>query len=411
MDMKTAFLNGVIDKELYIEQPELFEEHGKSLQDYVCLLNKALYGLKQAGRLWYLTLHDHLTENGYERLEAEPCVYIRREGEKIIIIAIYVNDINLASNDEALLQKMKEVLAKCFRMTDLGPIHHILGLHITRDHESISINQTRYTNQLLKKYRMSECHPTSTPLDTSIKLLPLPSDEEPMDKHLYRSAVGSLLHLAIVSRPDIATAVGMVARHIERPGKNHWIAVKRILRYLKGTVSHGLVYRSNNNDQNIALDVFCDADWAGDAEKRKSTTGFVAMMANAAIAWKSVRQECTALSSVEAEYVAAATAAREVVWLRRFLNELGYQQAPTIMRIDNEGARELATNAMISARTKHIELRYHYIRECINNNDIELIHCPSKGNTADIFTKALPEPRFRQCIGEMGVESKNGGME
>ena len=210
---------------------------------------------------------------------------------------------------------------------------------------------------------------------------------------------------------DIATAVGMVARHIERPGKTHWNAVKRILRYLKGTVTHGLVYRNNGNDKNIALNVFCDADWAGDAEKRKSTSGFVAMIANGAVAWKSVRQECTALSSVEAEYVAAATAAREVVWLRRFLNELGYQQAPTIMRIDNEGARELATNAMISARTKHIELRYHYIRECINNNDIELIHCSSRENTADIFTKALPEPRFTQCIGDMGVESVNGRVQ
>ena len=129
------------------------------------------------------------------------------------------------------------------------------------------------------------------------------------------------------------------------------------------------------------------------------------MMANGAVAWKSIRQECTALSSVEAEYVAAATAAREVVWLRRFLNELGYQQTPTIMKIDNNGARELATNAMISARTKHIELRYHYIRECIDSNDIKLTPCTSKENTADIFTKALPEPRFKQCIEEMGVAS------
>ena len=187
--------------------------------------------------------------------------------------------------------------------------------------------------------------------------------------------------------------------------------VKCILHYLKGTVTHGLVYSRNSNDKRIILDVFCDADWVGDLEKCKSTTGFVALMANTAIAWKSVKQECTALSSVEAEYVAAAATAREVVWLRRFLNELGYQQAPTTMKIDNNSAKDLTTNTMISAQTKHIELRHHYIRECINNNDIELISCSSKENTADIFTKALPEPCFKQCISEMGVKSVNCGVE
>src|SRR5271156_4598187 len=158
-------------------------------------------------------------------------------------------------------------------MSDLGPTHHILGLHITRDLETISINQAHFTNQLLKKYRMNECHPVATPLDTSCKLFPLAEDEQIIDNHRYRSIVGSLLHLAIVSRPDVATAVGMVARHVEKPGQRHWTAVKRIMRYLKGTVSHGLVYK--NHDGTVSLDVFCDADWAGDLSDRKSTTGYV----------------------------------------------------------------------------------------------------------------------------------------
>ena len=267
MDMKTAFLNGIIDKELYIEQPEGFEENGKPREDFICKLNRVLYGLKQAGRLWYCMLHNYLTEKGYEHLETEPCVYIRREGEKVIIIAIYVDDINIASNDEALLKETKEVLAKHFKMTDLGPTHHILGLHIERNPRSISINQAQFTNQLLKKYRMSECHPVTTPLDASNKLFPLLNGEETIDKHLYRSVIGSLLHLAIVSRPDIATAVGMVARHVEKPGQRHWMAVKCILRYLKGTVTHGLVYNNMGSDKRITLDVYCDADWAGDVEK------------------------------------------------------------------------------------------------------------------------------------------------
>src|ERR1039457_4264725 len=173
-------------------------------------------------------------------------------------------------------------------MTDLGPTHHILGLHIMRSPESILINQVQFTNQLLRKYHMNECHPITTPLDASNKLFPLLDGEEMIDKLLYTSVVGSLLHLAIVSRPDIATAVGMVAKHVERPGQRHWIAVKHILRYLKGTVTHGLVYRNDGKDKGVALDVFCDTDWAGDVEKQKSTIGFIGLMANAAVAWRSV---------------------------------------------------------------------------------------------------------------------------
>ena len=175
----------------------------------------------------------------------------------------------MASNNEALLKEMKEVLVSCFKMTDLGPIHHVLGLQVIRDLKSmsISINQACFTNQLLKKCRMSDCHPVSTPLDTSNKLLPLSNDEEIIDKSQYHSVVGSLLHLVIITRPDIMTAVGMVARHVEKPGQRHWTAIKYILHYLRGTVTYGLVYRSNDNDTTVSMDVFCDADWVGDVEK------------------------------------------------------------------------------------------------------------------------------------------------
>ena len=197
----------------------------------------------------------------------------------------------------------------------------------------------------------------------------------------------------------------MVARYVEKPGKIHWTAIKHILRYLKGTVDNGLMYKYNNDNTNIILDTFCDADWAGDIKDRKSTSGYVIKLAGATIIWKCIKQECNALSSLEAEYIAAATAAREIIWLRRLLKELGYQQeVPMTLRIDNDGARELANNAMISAKTKHIDLRYHYIRECIDSKDIELIACRSKENTADIFTKALPLQRFSECKLEMGVE-------
>lgn len=404
MDVKTAFLNGKIDAEIYMEQPEGYDTEFPR-KKFVCKLKKALYGLKQAGRLWNQTLHKYLIEQDYQQLNSEPCVYIRRKEDTITIIAIYVDDIKIATNNTEALESAKNMLKTRFKMTDLGPVHHILGLRVLRKEDSISIDQAHYIETVLEKYRMKDCHPLSTPLDTNIKLGPLEEGQKKFDdKSLYRAAVGSLMFAAVTTRPDIATAVNMVARFVEDPAECHWTAVKRIMRYLRGTTNYGLIYRNEGED----LIAYCDADWAGDVSERRSTTGYVIKFAGAAISWKSSKQACTALSTVEAEYIAAATAAKEVIWLRRLFNEMQSHtinklDRPTTMKIDNNGALNLAKNHQISQRTKHIDIKYHFIRQCVSNEEILLEYCPTEKMTADILTKALPTIKFEEFRAELGV--------
>ena len=205
----------------------------------------------------------------------------------------------------------------------------------------------------------------NTPVDRSIKLVPLRADEEIVDAMEYKSIIGALNYAALLTRPDIAFLVSLVSRYMQKPGKMHWNAVMRILRYLKGTKNYGLRYSQDEHfDKNNCLEAFCDSDWAEDIADRKSTSGYIVTMGGTIISHKSGKQDCIATSSVQAEYIAASTAAREVIWLRRLLKELGFEQkVPTLMRMDNTGAKDLAENEMIRQRTKHIDIRYHFIRE------------------------------------------------
>jgi hypothetical protein len=251
---------------------------------------------------------------------------------------------------------------------------------------------------------MDECIPVSTPVDNSLKLIPITRDEEIVDANEYRSIVGALNYAAVLTRPDIAFAVGMVSRYMQKPGKLHWIAVKRIMRYLKGTINYGLIYQEDLDIKNIVLEAYCDSDWAGDVIDRKSTSGYIVKLCGMIISWRSGKQDCLATSTVVAEYIAASTATKEVIWLRNLLEELGYmQKKPTIMKMDNSGAKNLANNEMISQKTKHIDIKYHSIQEELKAQKLKLEFIPGRWNTADIFTKGLPYPRFAECRREMGL--------
>jgi hypothetical protein len=277
-------------------------------------------------------------------------------------------------------------------MIDLGEVNHILGLRVLRDENQVSIDQRYYVENVLKKFGMDQCKPVSTPIETSTYLLPLQDEEEAVNLEEYRSAVGALNYAAMVTRPDIATAVGIVARYVQKPGNPHWAALKRIFRYLRGTIDFGLVYNLDNKvNMEIVLDAYSDADWAGDCADRKSTTGYVMLLAGAAVSWRSGKHRCIAQSTCEAELIAANEATKELVWLRRLLEELGFDQSkPVTLRMDNNGARQLANNRMISQWSKHIDIRYHYIRDIIESNQLMLEHIASENDIADIFTKSLP---------------------
>jgi Reverse transcriptase (RNA-dependent DNA polymerase)/Chromo (CHRromatin Organisation MOdifier) domain len=360
MDVKSAYLHGEIDTEIFIEQPHLFEE--RSHADWVYKLKKGLYGLKQAGRIWHQTLQKYLLEIGYISLDSEPSIYWKKIKNRMIIVAVYVDDLQLLCNDEELLNEAKEELKGRFKMSDLGEVHHILGLRVLRKDGKISIDQAHYVEKMLKKYQIEECIPVSTPVDNSLKLIPITDEKDIVDAKEYRSIVGALNYVAVLTRPDIAFAVGIVSRYMQKPGKLHWMAVKRIMRYLKGTSNYGLIYHKKDLEKNIILEALCDSDWAGNIVDRKSTTGYMTMLGETILSWKSGKQECVASSTLEAEYIAASTAAKEIIWLRKLMEELGYKQdEPTVMKMDNSGARNLANNEMLSQRMKHIDIRYHFI--------------------------------------------------
>ena len=303
MDVKTAFLNGELDNEIYMKQPE--EYVNKEHPNYVCKLNKSLYGLKQAARCWNLTVDKFLKSDGYDQSPADPCIYIKieeRDGKQcIMIIAVYMDDTVLASNNDEMLESEKAKLNSKFEKEDRGPIHYCLGMLIQRDKEAkvLTISQKAYLENVLKHSGMFDCKPMSTPMEANKKFDKLPNDQEPEDVQRFQAAIGLLTYASIATRPDISSAVGALSQKIARPGPEHWSGVKRVFHYIKGTVNYSLKYVASDQ-KDIMLNGFSDADWAGDTSTRKSTSGYLFRLGKSTISWKLKRQSIVALSSTEA---------------------------------------------------------------------------------------------------------------
>ena len=408
MDVKTAFLNGDLDNEIFMKQPEGYTD--KKQPDKVCKLRKSIYGLKQSARCWNMTIDRYLKESHYIQSTADPCIYSKSENRSgkncLIIIAVYVDDTILASNDVAMLTAEKIKLSKKFEMDDQGEIHYCLGMSIKRDRKAkvLMINQKVYLENVLKKFGMQDCKPVSTPMEASMRYEKLADEEKPLNIREYQAIIGSLTYASIATRPDLSSAVGVLSQFMTNPGPQHWQGVKRILRYVKGTLDHGLRFEPTIAE-GLNLYGYTDADWAGDVSTRKSTSGYIFRIGGATVSWKSKRQAIVALSSTEAEYVALCSAAQEVVWLRRLLESIGFtQSAATILNEDNQGAIALSKNPKSHSRTKHIDIKYHYIRGAIEKKEIELAYCPTEKMIADILTKGLPKPKFEELRCLMGVE-------
>jgi hypothetical protein len=399
MDVKTAFLNGKLNMEVYMRQPEGFIVNGQ--EDLVCKLNKALYGLKQAGRIWYQNLDAHLASMGFTRCVSDPCMYYRMSESGVrTIIAVYVDDLMIACTEEAELAQVKRHLSDKYEMTDLGELAWCLGMRVVQDPRSgtITLDQEEYLREVLKTYKMDECNPSDTPAQDGMVLSKAQSPttaegKADMKKFPYRSVVGSLLYAAMCTRPDITAAVSAVSRFLENPGHAHWIAVKKILRYIKGTVGLRLVYKGAAGGPELVG--YCDSDWAGDVDGRRSTSGYVFFVAGGPVAWGSSLQPIVALSSTEAEYVAACSATRVACWLRSCLLELGCEQTKaTVIFEDNNGCISLSKNSVHHSRTKHIQIRFHYTRDRFLAGEIVLTPIASADNTADVMTKALGRIKF-----------------
>ena len=270
-----------------------------------------------------------------------------------------------------------------------------------KESKSIWIGQPAYTENLLKRFGMQDSKPTSTPVDVNSKLQPATKQDETFNHTEYQSAVGSLMYLAVSTRPDIAYAVNNLARFNSNPQKVHWTAMKRVLRYLKGTINHGILYRQDGSDKCIG---YSDADWAGDLSDRKSTSGYIFMLSGGAISWSSRKQKCVALSTAEAEYIALSGATQECIWLRQLEAELGSSsEGPTLIFEDNQSTIAMAKNPQFHGRAKHIDIRHHFVREKVALGTIKLEYCPTTDMTADMMTKGLNREQYCKLREKAGI--------
>ena len=402
MDIATAFLHGDLEEEVYMKQPEGFLVQGQ--EHLVCRLKRSIYGLKQAPRCWNYALDAQLKTMGFEQSPNDPCIYISTTNG-LLILAVYVDDILLAGKSQQRIAQVKADLGVCFQVKDMGELHYFLGVTVKQKFETskIWIGQPTYTQAILQKFGLEHCKPVATPIAQGTKLLKATDDEELFDDTLYKSAVGMLLYLSGWTRPDITFAVSSVARFCSKPTKQHWVAVKRILRYLKGTVNHGLMY--SKQDDNKTMLGYSVSDWAGDLNDRKSTSDYLLMMSEAPVSWKSKKQTCVALSTAEAEYVALATTTQEITWLRQLLKDLHNEQTePTLIHEDNQSAICIAQNPQYHSKAKHIDIKYHFIREKVIDSTIELCYCPTNNMLADMMTKGLTHNKFSRLRELTGIK-------
>ena len=401
MDVVTAFLNGEIDKEIYVEQPEGFRnsEH----PEYVCKLNKSLYGLKQAPRLWHKKIDDFLTKSlEFQTSPYEPCLYYRKYRDSFTMIALYVDDLLIAATKNDIIGDLKVQLSSKFKMNDCGIASLCLGVEIEHNYKGdfITLSQKIYTAKVLERFGMQNSKPVSTPMDGQLTVDELNS--EAIDTTVYRQALGSLMYLAIGTRPDITFAVSRLAQYVERPTNALWLRVKRIFRYLSGSKYLGLRYHNSMSIEQVG---YSDSDWGGCPVQRKSTSGYVFTMSNAAVCWKSKKQGCIAQSSSEAKYIALATAVKESVWLTKLLNivtPFHYKKSPRIY-VDNQGSISIAKKNTSATRTKHIDIQYHFARDCLEKGLYQIAYIPTAEMIADILTKPLSRLLFQKFREKLGL--------
>lgn len=404
MDVVTAFLLGFLDETIYVEQPHQFVEGTK-----VCRLRKALYGLKQSPRVWYMTLVDFLHKLGFQRSKSDYGVFILKD--RSTYIAVYVDDLLLFGSNTKILDEIQRQLSSRFKMTDLGEISHYLGMEVDVASDLITLRQTTYIKKILDRFDLSKCAPVMTPMEAGLSSLLLPSTTEasPATKEWYQSAIGSLMWPAMHTRPDIAFAVALLSKYNSNPSEQHCKYVRRIFAYLNGTLNHGITFTSKGSKDLIG---YSDSDFAGAIDGRKSTGAFVYMLAGGPISHQSKKQSVVALSSCEAEYMALGEAGKEAVWLNGLLSELGQRQksTPILIRGDNQGALALTDNPEYHRRTKHIDIRYHWLRERKERGLFILEYVPTKHMAADGLTKPLPAPAFKSFIKMLGLDSVKGGI-
>lgn len=405
MDAVNAFLNSLPDRPIYVEQFQGFADPDHPRAEWVMLLNKALYGLKQAPLLWFQTQATKLEELGFHPCPHQPCVFLKRlpvpqdaDADTVlantVFIIVYVDDYIITAPNDDIMTTIKEELHSAFKMTENGPIRSHLGVLISRTvlpngKICFEISNQHYIEKMLISHGLDKCTPTATPLRQNYLSEPTHTSPPLPDIQTYQRIVGELMWCMLTWRPDIAVAVNLLARNMSSPTERDLTDAKHLLRYLKGTITRTLRITGDTSDS--GLRIYSDSDWAGDHKDRKSISGCAVFFHGCLVDWHTRKQSCVALSSVEAEYIAAATAGRDTLWYRRVISWI--QGVPTLdptpFHMDNQSAATLATNNNVSQRTKHIDVRYHAIRDWVHNKELALVDTDTKHNLADFFTKPM----------------------
>ena len=403
MDVKTAFLYGDLDTDIYMSPPE-----GCGIQPgMVCKLKRSLYGLKQSPRCWYQKLIDFLSSIGYISCFSDSAIYTKGEGDSRVIIGVYVDDLIILSKSLENIHSLKKSFTEKFKMQDFGEAAVILGIRITRDFEegTLGLDQKKYAEKVLARFGMENSHGTEIPLSISTQFskdqCPITSKEkEEMAKVPYRQAIGSLMYLMVSTRPDLAYPLQILSRYGNNPGMLHWKALKKVLQYLQQTKDHGLLYKRGKG---VDLTAYCDADFSSCQDTSRSNGAYVFLLGGASISWSSKRQSVVAQSTCEAEYMAMNQTAREAIWATQLMEELGYTVKPVTIFSDSQSAIHLSKNTIIGPKSKHIRRQFHYVRESLEQEEIKVKYIPTESQIADALTKALPNEKLKNCREEMGV--------
>ena len=394
IDIITAFLNGIIDEDIYMYQPSLYKD--KNQPNHVCKLQKSLYGLKQAPFCWNRELVKALNNHGFTQLKSDPCVWFKND----MVIGYHVDDFIISYKDDNQLEDFKKSLNQ-FKLVDLGSLDSssiTLGINIDRTINGIKLSQPNLINDIIKQCELNNAKAVKSPTYSGQKLTKdmVPSNAEEQkqsDNFPYASIVGKLNFLSVWTRPDITFAVNNVARFNSNPGPEHIASVKRIVKYLIGTKNEGVVYSYGGASK---IDVFSDADWAN-SENRRSQSGYILYFSDGPIIWSSKQQKCVADSTMESEFYALALAVKELLWLKKFINELNIDiDTPTIYE-DNQSCITFCQTQQ-SIRAKHIDIKYHFVKDYLQKNYFNLKYCPSERMVADVLTKPLGPIKFQSLV-------------
>ncbi|GAA0139391.1 transmembrane signal receptor [Lithospermum erythrorhizon] len=404
LDVKSAFLQGELEEEVFVDQPQGYEVAAKEHQVYK--LHKALYGLKQAPRAWYSKIESHFGREGFQKCSSEQTLFTKKNAVgKIIIVSIYVDDLIYTGDDEKMMAEFKASMLERFDMTDLGIMSYFLGIEVIQNQQGIFIGQRQYAEVVLKRFGMEDCNLVHNPISPGAKV-DKDTQGKPADETFFKQMVGSLMYLT-ATRPDLMYVTCLMSKYTARPTEMHMQVAKRALRYLKGTTQLGIHYQ-RTNEMKGELAAYTDSDYAGDSDDRRSTSGYVFLIGSGSIAWSSKKQPIVTLSTTEAEYVAASYCVCQALWMKRILEEIGCRNLDCInIKCDNSSAIKLSKNPVMHGRSKHIDVRYHFLRDLSKEGKVMLEHCGTEDQIADIMTKPLKLEAFLKLRNLLGLKDIN----